>query len=140
MVYATLGLKLLRKVQQFAAGVRRGTFVGGGHNREITRVAALLVLYPIIYIALTLPLSIGRMWSMARDGRSYSNAYAIFAGCMITSCGFADALVYSLTRLRLLQATGMAVDRHRCLGSGEVALQSGTESSAKVPELAVDST
>lgn len=132
VLYAALGIKLIRKVRQFAAGVRRGTFIDSGYSREITRVAALLVLYPIIYIALTLPLSAGRMWSMAREGQHYSMIYAVFAGCMITSCGVADVLVYSLTRLRLLRATGMAPDEHRSLNSDGVALHSRTASRSKI--------
>lgn len=134
LVYAALGVKLMRKVRQFAAGVRRGTFIDSGYSREITRVAALLVLYPVIYIALTLPLSAGRMWSMARDGRSYGSTYAVFAGCMLTSCGFADVSVYLLTRLRLLRATGMATDEHRSLDDGGVALDSRAESYVVVPK------
>lgn len=132
LVYAALGMKLIRKVRQFAAGVRRGTFIDSGYSREITRVAALLVLYPMIYIALTLPLSAGRMWSMARDGQSYGNSYAILAGCMITSCGFADVSVYLLTRLRLLRATGMATDEHRSLDSGGIAMNSPDEAHVQV--------
>lgn len=124
----------MRKVRQFAAGVRRGTFIDSGYSREITRVAALLVLYPIIYIALTLPLSVGRMWSMARKGQGYGDAYAVFAGCMITSCGFADVFVYLLTRLRLLRATGMATDEHRSLNSGGVAMQARTGSHGRMPK------
>lgn len=131
VLYAALGIKLIRKVRQFAAGVRRGTFIDSGYSREITRVAALLVLYPIIYIALTLPLSAGRMWSMAREGQHYSMTYAVFAGCMITSCGVADVLVYSLTRLRLLRATGMAPDEHRRLNGDGIALHSRTASHGK---------
>lgn len=118
----------MRKVRDFAAGARRGTFVDSGYSRDITRVAGLMVLYPLVYILLTLPLSAGRMWSMARGGKSYSDGYAIFAGCMLTSCGLMDVLLYSITRRRLLRATGMAVDGQHDLPSARISLQSGAAS------------
>ena len=42
---------------------------------------------------------------MAHDSSPYSNAYACFAGSMITSCGWVDTLLYTLTRRRLLRDT-----------------------------------
>lgn len=118
----------MRKVKQFATGARRGTFIESGCSREITRVAALMLLYPLIYIVLTLPLSAGRMWSMAHNGNSYSNGYAVFAGCMLTSCGFVDVLLYSLTRRRLLQATGLVAGQQYSLPSASISLRSGAAS------------
>ena len=42
---------------------------------------------------------------MAHNSRAYSNEYACIAGAMITSCGWVDALLYTLTRRRLLRDT-----------------------------------
>lgn len=42
---------------------------------------------------------------MAHNSTPYSNAYACFAGSMITSCGWVDTLLYTLTRRRLLRDT-----------------------------------
>ncbi len=64
-----------------------------------------MTLYPCVYVLLTLPLSAGRMWSYAHGGKPYSDAYACVAGSLITSCGWVDSLLYTLTRRRLLQDT-----------------------------------
>ena len=71
----------------------------------VNRITKLMTLYPCVYVVLTLPLSAGRMWSMAHDGQSYSNTYALIAGSLITSCGWVDSLLYTLTRRRLLKDT-----------------------------------
>ena len=42
---------------------------------------------------------------MANNGAPYSDAYACVAGAMITSCGWVDSLLYTLTRRRLLKDT-----------------------------------
>lgn len=62
-----------------------------------------MVLYPLVYIVLTLPLSAGRMYAMAHNGRHISTTYDIFAGSFLTSCGWVDSLLYTLTRRRLLK-------------------------------------
>ena len=69
---------------------------------KVDRAAKLMVLYPFFYIVLTLPLSAGRMWSMAHSGNELPNTYQCIAGAMIASSGFADALLYTLTRKTLL--------------------------------------
>ena len=47
---------------------------------------------------------------MAND-TSYSNAYACVAGGMITSCGWVDSLLYTLTRRKLLKDTMPSTSR-----------------------------
>ena len=73
--------------------------------QAVNRITMLMTLYPCFYVLLTLPLSAGRMWSMAHNGKPYSDAYACIAGAMITSCGWIDTLLYTLTRRRLLKDT-----------------------------------
>ncbi|GIZ38805.1 hypothetical protein CKM354_000220600 [Cercospora kikuchii] len=73
--------------------------------RAVNRIARLMMLYPFVYIVLTLPLSAGRMWTMAHDSRPTSHAYSAMAGSLLTSCGWIDALLYTLTRRRLLRDT-----------------------------------
>ena len=63
------------------------------------------MLYPCVYIVLTLPLSIGRMWSMAHPGHHLYDPYAIAAAALLTSCGWIDSLLYTLTRKALLRDT-----------------------------------
>lgn len=64
---------------------------------------------------------------MAHNGKPYSDGYAVFAGCMITSCGFVDVTLYSLTRRRLLIATGMETERPHSLQSAPTDKDNGEE-------------
>lgn len=54
---------------------------------------------------------------MAHDNAAFSNGYACFAGCMITSCGWVDTLLYTLTRQRLLRDTMPNASGRRTRGS-----------------------
>jgi hypothetical protein len=85
--------------------------------KAVNRITTLMTLYPCVYVILTLPLSAGRMWSMAHDSTPYSNGYACFAGAMITSCGWVDTLLYTLTRRRLLRDTMPQSSARRTRGS-----------------------
>ncbi|KAF2838988.1 hypothetical protein M501DRAFT_905244, partial [Patellaria atrata CBS 101060] len=69
-------------------------------HRKVTQAARYMVVYPIIYVVLTLPLAAGRMASMS--GKNLPDVYFVVAGCMITSCGWLDTLLYTLTRRVLL--------------------------------------
>lgn len=69
---------------------------------KVDRAARLMVLYPFFYIVLTLPLSAGRMWSMAHHGQELPNVYQCVAGTLLASSGLVDALLYTLTRKTLL--------------------------------------
>ena len=62
-----------------------------------------MTLYPFVYVMLTLPLSAGRMWSMAHRGQPISDPIAIAAAALLTSCGWVDSLLYTLTRKALLR-------------------------------------
>ena len=68
------------------------------------RTAKIMVFYPAVYVVLTLPLAVGRMWSMSHDGEQYSDTCACVVGVLLTSCGWVDCLLYTLTRQRLLSA------------------------------------
>jgi hypothetical protein len=63
---------------------------------KLSQAARYMVLYPIIYIVLTLPLAAGRMASMA--GADLPEVYYCIAGSLMTSCGWLDSLLYTLTR------------------------------------------
>ncbi|KAI9709425.1 MAG: hypothetical protein M1812_007702 [Candelaria pacifica] len=64
------------------------------------KAAYCMVIYPLAYVFLTLPLAAGRMASMT--GREPSLAYYCFAGGMIASCGWVDVILYAYTRRTLL--------------------------------------
>lgn len=55
-----------------------------------------MILYPAAYLALTLPIAIGRM--IAMTGRTLPDVFFVVAGALLTSCGWVDALLYTLTR------------------------------------------
>ena len=102
VIFLTLRRKtkrVQRKIQQEQCTADPATF------QAINRITKLMTLYPCVYILLTLPLSAGRMWSYAHNGQTYGSSYACFAGAMITSCGWVDSLLYTLTRRRLLNDT-----------------------------------
>jgi hypothetical protein len=63
------------------------------HARQAAR---LMALYPAVYVCCTIPLASARMMSIAGQQPSY--ARLCLSGAMITSNGFLDVLVYSLTR------------------------------------------
>ena len=66
------------------------------NGSELTKAARYMILYPVIYVILTLPLAAGRMAAMA--GITLPDTYYCVAGSLITSCGWLDALLYTLTR------------------------------------------
>lgn len=72
----------------------------GGRNshslRRLRRVVCYLVLYPVIYIALTLPLAIGRMENVT--GHPPSVTYFCIAGSLMTLSGLCDTILYTLSR------------------------------------------
>lgn len=67
--------------------------------RRLTRITNLMVMYPIAYVVLSLPLAVGRM--STESGRNPSVTYFCVAGSMITSSGFCDVLMYTFTRRAL---------------------------------------
>jgi hypothetical protein len=66
------------------------------NTARLSQAARYMVLYPIIYVMLTLPLAGGRMAAMA--GHNPPTWYYCFAGSLMTSCGWLDTLLYTLTR------------------------------------------
>ncbi|QDS73064.1 hypothetical protein FKW77_009763 [Venturia effusa] len=67
-------------------------------TRNARDAAHLMIVYPVIYVVCTLPLATLRMFSMAHPDIKISGGWFCFAGAMITSNGWCDVLLYSLTR------------------------------------------
>ena len=111
-MYASIAWKL-RKHLRFFKSV-------SGKSSTLERQQKYMMIYPTIYVVLTLPLAASRMWSMAHHGKAASDPVMITAGCLITSCGWMDALMYSLTRnvLGARQATSPASAGYRSHHSG----------------------
>lgn len=79
-----------------------------GPNRQeslnrLNRVVIYMVIYPVAYVILSLPLAAGRM-SSARHVIP-SHAYFAAAGSLMALSGLADAVIYTLTRRQLLVDT-----------------------------------
>lgn len=55
-----------------------------------------MVMYPAVYVILTLPIAVGRM--VAMTGTKMPDVFFCIAGSLLTSCGWIDALLYTLTR------------------------------------------
>jgi hypothetical protein len=63
---------------------------------KLTRATKFMVMYPFVYVVLTLPIAVGRM--VAMTGQPMPDLFYIIAGSLLTSCGWIDALLYTLTR------------------------------------------
>jgi hypothetical protein len=63
---------------------------------KLTRATKFMVMYPFVYLLLTLPIAIGRM--IAMTGKTLPETFFVVAGVLLTSCGWIDALLYTLTR------------------------------------------
>lgn len=77
--------------------------------KRLRRVVSYMVIYPVAYVVLSLPLAAGRM--MSAQGKTPSTAYFCVAGAMMTSSGFVDVLLYTLTRRNLLIYSEVSANR-----------------------------
>jgi hypothetical protein len=59
-----------------------------------------MLVYPIAYTCMTLPLAAYRMASQA--GKTLDDSVLIFAGACMASCGWIDVLLYLVTRRTIL--------------------------------------
>ncbi|OGM41429.1 G protein-coupled receptor GprD [Aspergillus bombycis] len=97
--YGMLFFHLRRRMSE-AAMLRQG------HQeslKRLNRVVIYMVIYPIVYLVLSLPLAAGRM-STARH-IVQSRAYFAVAGSLMALSGLVDVVVYTLTRRHLLLDT-----------------------------------
>ncbi|KAL2861042.1 protein gprC [Aspergillus lucknowensis] len=104
-LYAVLWFQLRRRIKQ-------SNILGSTHVeslRRLRRVVGYMVIYPIAYIVLSLPLAAGRM-ATAR-GSTPSIVYFCVAGALITSSGLVDVLLYTLTRKNLILDSEPSADR-----------------------------
>ncbi|KAJ5622899.1 hypothetical protein N7490_011504 [Penicillium lividum] len=92
VLYAIMFFQLRRRMAQ-------SKILGSSYTetlKRMNRVVSYMVLYPIVYICLTLPLSAGRMASVS--GKSPSVTYFCVAGALMTLSGACDVAQYTLTR------------------------------------------
>ncbi|RDW93986.1 protein gprC [Aspergillus mulundensis] len=121
-LYAILWFQLRRRIKQSA-------ILGSSHIeslKRLRRVVGYMVIYPIAYIVLSLPLAAGRM-ATAR-GDTPGIVYFCVAGAMITSSGLVDVLLYTLTRKNLIIESEPSMDQsYHKFPSGKNKLGSTTD-------------
>jgi hypothetical protein len=98
IVYLFVLIRLRAAVAAVVPSVR----VQSTSYAKVDRATKMMVLYPLAYVVLTLPLSAGRMWSMAHHEKTLPDAYQCMAGALLASCGWVDTLLYTLTRKALI--------------------------------------
>ena len=69
------------------------------YNR-IKKVSVTLLIYPVLYILLTMPISISRIAQFA--GQQWGSAFAHFGGALFSCTGFINVLLYTSTRKGLV--------------------------------------
>lgn len=108
VLYAVTFIQLRKKTNGLFSAADRNAGISVTNQKSIdavNRITTLMMLYPLVYVVLTLPLSAARMWSMARGGRTPSDLTNCVTGALLASCGWVDCLLYTLTRERLLANT-----------------------------------
>lgn len=93
-----LGYSLLFYILQ--RRLRNGYYKTTGAAERAKAAARSIIPYPIIYVVCTLPLASLRISSMAKNVPTFTSL--TFAGAMITSNGWLDVILYSLTRRHLM--------------------------------------
>lgn len=99
VLYTIMFFYLRRRMVQ-AKMLRRGQQES---LHRLNRVVVYMVIYPFVYLILSLPLAAGRM--ATAQGDSPSKTYFGVAGCLIALSGLMDVIVYTLTRRHLLTDT-----------------------------------
>ncbi|GMF77074.1 unnamed protein product [Aspergillus oryzae] len=89
----------------------RNTSAGSAKKslKRLRRVIGYMIIYPVAYIVLSLPLAAGRM--ATAQGQTPSIAFFCVAGAVITSSGLVDVLLYTLTRRNLILESEPSRDR-----------------------------
>jgi hypothetical protein len=104
----------LRRQMKQAAALRQN------HKESLNRlnrVVVYMVIYPLVYVLLSLPLAAGRM-SSARHVVP-SKAYFAVAGALMALSGLVDVIVYTVTRRNLLMDTEVSTsDRYYAQHTG----------------------
>ncbi|KAJ5925027.1 hypothetical protein N7454_007666 [Penicillium verhagenii] len=96
VLYAIMFIYLRRRMAQ-AKMLRRGQQES---LQRLNRVVVYMVIYPLVYLVMSLPLAAGRMASARGDAPS--KTYFGVAGCLMAMSGAMDVAVYTLTRRHLL--------------------------------------
>lgn len=88
IIYATIYTVLLTRI--------RSGYYSAEEAKRVKSISNLMVVYPLVYVVCTIPLASARMAAMS--GEPPSLARLCLSGAMITSNGWLDVLLYTLTR------------------------------------------
>jgi hypothetical protein len=88
IIYSTIYTILLHRL--------RGHYYSPLAATRVKSISNLMVVYPMVYVVCTIPLASARMAAMS--GSPPSLTRLCFSGAMITSNGWLDVLLYTLTR------------------------------------------
>lgn len=103
-LYAIVAFRLRRTINHSAILANRNT-------ERMRLVVRCMVIYPIAYIMLSLPIAAGRM-AMVR-GITPSPVYFCASAAIITSSGIVDVTIYTLTRRKLIMNADPRHDNDR---------------------------
>lgn len=120
LVYALIFIYLRKHLTNMS-----GSGAGGGQSK-VSQAARYMVVYPLAYVLLTLPLAAGRMATMT--GNVLPLPYYCAAGSMMTSSGWIDVALYTLTRRVLVSNE---IDDHGRKGESGGAASSGRKGYGK---------
>jgi G protein-coupled glucose receptor regulating Gpa2 C-term len=108
-IYTHIFIHLQKRLRSILSVTHHAQPNNGGSKTRLSQAARYMVLYPAIYVLLTLPLAAGRMASMS--GTTPPDIYYCIAGSMMTSCGWLDSLLYTLTRRVFVRSEPALRDR-----------------------------
>ncbi|KAK5114252.1 hypothetical protein LTR85_010317 [Meristemomyces frigidus] len=106
IVYSLIFLILRRRVKE-------SFYTTSDTQTRAQSAAKLIIAYPVVYVVCTLPLVVARLNAMA--GGDVTFVELCVAGAMITSNGWLDVLLYTLTRRALLFGPDMTGEHSRAL-------------------------
>ncbi|KAF2089954.1 hypothetical protein K490DRAFT_17127, partial [Saccharata proteae CBS 121410] len=90
IIYTLIFIYLRRQLSNILSASHSST------PNKVSQAARYMVVYPIAYVVMTLPLAAGRMATMT--GHTLPTTYYCIAGTLMTSCGWLDTALYTLTR------------------------------------------
>lgn len=100
IIYAHIFIHLRGRIQ---------SIIVNNNTSKLTRATKFMILYPAVYVVLTLPIAVGRM--VAMTGTPMPDMFFCVAGSLLTSCGWIDALLYTFTR-RILTNQDMSTGHY----------------------------
>ncbi|OAX79837.1 hypothetical protein ACJ72_05843 [Emergomyces africanus] len=98
VIYPTLFFIIRRRLK--SSREFQGT--GGMRRPKFNRVLKIMIIYPVAYVLISLPIAAGRMSMMS--GHNPATAYIYASGSLLICSGWVDSILYFLTRRRVMEA------------------------------------